>query len=95
MRKCPNCGRVNPPTQVFCECGEYLQWELTGSIPGVSAEQISPESSPQASADGDNRRPCPNCEFRNGPDVDFCEHCGQYLRWEVLGSLPRVRATTG
>lgn len=96
MRECPNCGRSNPESEAFCQCGEYLQWELTGSIAGVSYQLFSPDGgeSDQTMLEGEPRV-CPNCEYENGPEIDFCENCEQYLRWEIIGSLPRVKAMAG
>jgi hypothetical protein len=36
MRTCSSCGRENPDTNDFCECGEYLRWEQTTVSPIVS-----------------------------------------------------------
>src|SRR4051812_38170773 len=51
MRTCQSCGRENPLERDFCECGEYLRWELTGSMTAVPPEQPSQlpaDESPQA-----------------------------------------------
>ena len=91
MRVCPNCARENSDDQAFCqECGEYLTWELTGSLPDVS-EKVVGGISPEAEQMGEPRT-CPNCTFDNGQGVDFCENCGEYLRWEITGSLPRIKS---
>jgi beta-lactam-binding protein with PASTA domain len=33
---------------------------------------------------------CRSCGTENSADVDFCTHCGEYLRWELTRTLPAV-----
>ena len=35
-------------------------------------------------------RVCPSCERENPDDVDFCQSCGQYIRWEPTMLAPAV-----
>jgi beta-lactam-binding protein with PASTA domain len=48
MRKCPSCGRENPPDRDFCTCGEYLRWE-----PTTFSEAVEPTAGAQASEQAD------------------------------------------
>jgi hypothetical protein len=36
-------------------------------------------------------RVCPSCGHENPADVDFCENCGQYIRWEATSLAPAVK----
>ena len=42
MRRCPECGRDQPLERDFCDCGEYLRWELTGATPVLGAGSPPP-----------------------------------------------------
>jgi hypothetical protein len=36
-------------------------------------------------------RVCPSCGHENPDDVDFCQNCGQYVRWEPTTVAPSVK----
>jgi hypothetical protein len=38
---------------------------------------------------------CPACGHENAAETDFCERCGGYVRWELSGAVPAVRAPEG
>jgi beta-lactam-binding protein with PASTA domain len=37
-------------------------------------------------------RVCPACQRENPDDTDFCQNCGEYLRWDPTVATPAVRA---
>jgi beta-lactam-binding protein with PASTA domain len=37
-------------------------------------------------------RVCPACQRENPDDTDFCQNCGEYLRWDPTVATPVVRA---
>jgi beta-lactam-binding protein with PASTA domain len=37
-------------------------------------------------------RVCPSCQRENPDDTDFCQNCGEYLRWDPTVATPAVRA---
>ncbi len=45
MKTCPSCGRENADSRDFCECGEYLRWELTRPVQAVGAAGAAPPAS--------------------------------------------------
>ena len=36
-------------------------------------------------------RVCPSCGHENPADIDFCQNCGQYIRWEATSLAPAVK----
>jgi beta-lactam-binding protein with PASTA domain len=36
-------------------------------------------------------RVCPSCQRENPDDTDFCQNCGEYLRWDPTVATPVVR----
>ena len=46
MRRCPECARDQPLERDFCDCGEYLRWELTGTTPVLDATSPPPGATP-------------------------------------------------
>jgi hypothetical protein len=87
---CPNCGREVHEAQPFCACGEYLHWELVGSLPDISNSNPD-DTSVDLESTKTEHRVCPTCNYRNSPENHFCNECEEYLRWELTGSIPRVR----
>ena len=46
MRTCQTCSREQPDARDFCQCGEYLRWELTGAIRAVAPAPSAPAPPP-------------------------------------------------
>jgi beta-lactam-binding protein with PASTA domain len=40
-------------------------------------------------------RVCPACHRENPEDSDFCQYCGEYLRWDPTVATPAVRPPSG
>src|SRR5262249_31230122 len=74
MRTCPSCGRENADDADFCACGEYLRWELTGSLPvlrdAAEVVEVEPRSVPVLRAPVAPERQVPATITLRLPDGD-------------------------
>lgn len=65
MKRCPNCGHDNPPSNRFCEdCGCNMD-----KVPGSSSAVNTPKISLR----------CPNGHATSDTSLGFCDVCGEKL----------------
>jgi hypothetical protein len=69
MRICASCGRENPDTNDFCECGEYLRWEATSYQRAVQRSPAAGGEPPAPSPATPNPSPPPPAVPASGPIV--------------------------
>lgn len=86
--KCPVCGNSVSPNDEFCEnCGADLKMAVapkSAAVASASARVAAPAKNSSGNGNVAAPKPnalrvCPNCQYANEPNADFCENCGAAL----------------